>query len=99
MPYRKKFNKKNDIVGWLQYQSDEYDLTHFSMGEIAIGLDYAPSTKFNDVIWELREEGRVQLQPVKYRGGVVEKKWFVCLPEHLANQLSFLDTNCEVKNA
>lgn len=90
MPYRKKFDKKLDVESFLEYNREIK--THWTMRELAINLDYASSTKFNNVIWEMVDEGRVCVQfstHIKY--SAVPRKAFVCLPEDYNEQLEFVE--------
>lgn len=90
MPYQRRHDKKKSIHRFLV--RSEYIKTHWTLRELAINIGYAPSTKFNAVVWEMVDDGLVRIQfsdHVKY--SAVQSKVFVCLPEHYDDQLTFLE--------
>lgn len=90
MPYQRKHDKKQNVISFLEF--NEHWKTHWTMRELALNLDYAPSTKFNNLIWEMVDSGEVSVQfseHIKY--SAVNRKAFVCLREHYSEQLSFVE--------
>jgi len=62
--------------------------THWSMYGLAKFCGYKPSTIFNNLLWDMVDDGTVRIEKIPYKRGKVSNRWLVSLPEYHAEQLA-----------